>query len=367
MRSTALISGTVTAVSARSSHRGSALTWDITIRPIISGPLPFDMGVFDNTFGAWYIGQQVALLLVGASVVQSWVFLKNCGQDPVLLKAVVMILMVLQLVQGGLVAAGLYHFLVSSIGNPEALMSIPRTLYAEPFIAASIIALVQWFYAFRIFRLTKSIPLVCIVVLLASAQLAMGSAAAAADLSQTETIVSSATAKNIACACLVADMVNDAIIAVTIVHFLRTHRTSVKSTESIMSSLTNYTLASGFTTFVGSCLVLSTFLAYPTSQIYSGISFVLPHLYTNSLLALLNARRSLRERSVGITSPDAEQNGVSRPFFMPWNVRSDACSAYTSTEMNIELSSSAPRGGHVLNLLPSHSRPNSEETKKDMA
>lgn len=46
-----------------------------------------------STLGALYIGQQFAIFLFGVSVVQSWTFAKRCGQDPLHLRAVVLLIM----------------------------------------------------------------------------------------------------------------------------------------------------------------------------------------------------------------------------------------------------------------------------------
>ncbi|KZV82159.1 hypothetical protein EXIGLDRAFT_730124 [Exidia glandulosa HHB12029] len=303
------------------------------------------MGAVDDSFGAWYIGQQFATLLLGVSILQTWMFWTNSERDPAHLKALVIFLLVLGLGFNALVSAGLYHFLVSSIGNPEAMMEVPWTLKAEPFLSAANVFIVQWFYAFRLFRLTRNYALLIVVMLLGASQLATGYAAAVFQLGLTGTIVSGTAQKNLACASLAVDLVVDAIITAAMVHFLRTHRTGIKSTESLMNTLTNYTLASGFSTFVCSCVILGTYVALPDTQIYSGISFLLPHLYTNSLLALLNARRSLRHRStVGRTSESLEPSRhtdrtphATMPFFeltSPKDSRGTSSSPFTSTALN---------------------------------
>lgn len=129
------------------------------------------MGAVDETFGAWFIGLQVASLLLGVSILQAWAFFSRARQDPVALKAVVResraqetefsrvarssssctspacercathssACRLLGVALSALASAGLYHFLVSSIGNPAALVEIPAYLNAEPFVNVSLL------------------------------------------------------------------------------------------------------------------------------------------------------------------------------------------------------------------------------------
>ncbi|KIJ46920.1 hypothetical protein M422DRAFT_249665 [Sphaerobolus stellatus SS14] len=70
-------------------------------------------------------------------------------------------------------------------------------------------------------------------------------------------------------------------------HFFYTSRTQVKSTQNPLNKLAIYTFASGFITVVANAVILATFLTQPSSQIYSGASFVLPHC-KHSIRALRN-------------------------------------------------------------------------------
>jgi len=280
------------------------------------------MGLYDDTFGAWFIGQQVAVFCFGASILQAWIFFKTAGQDAKALQALVAIVVSLGFVLVVLTAKGLYFFLVSSIGNLENLATIPSVLTAEPYVTSVTLSCVQFFYAFRLLRLYKSWSLFGCVATLSLLQLAMGSAAATIELSHRSGIVSASLTKTIACTALGADLACDTLILVAMLYFLQTHRTGVRSTEQLMNALVVYTLASGFLTFVGSALTLIMYLSSPQTQIYSAISFILPHLYINSLLAVLNARHALRQRSE--TAPSSLSGRPSAQVFTPNGGSSEA-------------------------------------------
>lgn len=116
------------------------------------------------------------------------------------------------------------------------------------------------------------------------------------ELSLTGTLVSPELSKHLALVALSCDVATDLIIMISMFYFLRTQRTGTKLTDQLLNTLTAYTLASGFLTCITSAICLAFYVAKPKTQIYSGISFALPHLYTNSLLSLLNARQFLRDK-----------------------------------------------------------------------
>ncbi|EJD48104.1 hypothetical protein AURDEDRAFT_163072 [Auricularia subglabra TFB-10046 SS5] len=232
---------------------------------------------------AMYIGQQLATLLFGATIVQAWIFAKHCGNDPMYLKALVAVIMLLGTVVGVLMPTALYYTLMSAVGDSFALTSAHWTNRVLPFIMGPIMSIVQWFYGFRLYRLTKSIPLLSIILLLGLSPLTLGFAGA---VTERTTGGNSSLSQAISCASLVIMVVCDAIITIAMVHYLQNHRSGIKSTETMLSSLTNYTLASGLITCVAACLDFITYLAVPQRGVYVAISYLLPHLYTNSLLAL---------------------------------------------------------------------------------
>ncbi|EJD44061.1 hypothetical protein AURDEDRAFT_166781 [Auricularia subglabra TFB-10046 SS5] len=325
------------------------------------------MAGVSDVLGPWYVGQQLAVMLLGASIVQSWVYLKNYHQDPLYLKVVVLALMILGIVITVLISAGLYELLVLDIGRPTDPSAVPWTLRVGLFVLSPIIiATVHCFYAFRLYRLRKNLILLFLVMGLGLSPLPLGFIVAAVELGRASSLISSKQSEHMTISALVLMMACDAIITTAMVQFLYKHRSGIKSTENMMSTLTNYIIASGFTTFVATCLVLLMYVALPQEQIYSAMSFLLSHLYVNSLLALLNARRSLRRRTsltTSVAAGDREQNAAMPPFFMPWD-SPQSVSVYPSTTMEFELGSVPSQAEHVFSLQRSFPAP-SEDGKRD--
>jgi hypothetical protein len=258
--------------------------------------------IIDTTFGALFVGLQFSTLLYGISILQAWIFFQSPNKEPMVLRILVGTIMVIGLFLTIIMTHGIYFFLVSTIGNPALLSQIPWSLKAEAFVNSSIIVIVQAFYGFRLFYLNRSYTLLAIIMFLALGQWITGWTSAGFETTLSGTLVSADLTKKIASASIAGDLACDTVIMVSMFYFLHTHRTGVKSTETLMHKLVIYTLASGFLTFVGAAATLICYLAMPQNQIFSSIAFILPHLYSNALLAVLNSRQNLRDRCLSVNS-----------------------------------------------------------------
>jgi len=87
----------------------------------------------------------------------------------------------------------------------------------------------------------------------------------------------------------------DSMLAVTIIHYLRRSRGEFESTNSRIEKLVFWTLSTGIITSVCSLAGLITYALFPNKLYFLAIEFLLTKLYINSLLAMLNARKSIRE------------------------------------------------------------------------
>ncbi|KAK0216614.1 hypothetical protein EDD85DRAFT_431864 [Armillaria nabsnona] len=89
-----------------------------------------------------------------------------------------------------------------------------------------------------------------------------------------------------------------------------TSMTSFSNTTKIIVGLMRLAVISGLATSVCSLLTLVSFVVWPKTLIFIAIHFILPKLYINSMLAMLNARNVQRTtktkgRSVNENTPRA--------------------------------------------------------------
>ncbi|KZV83396.1 hypothetical protein EXIGLDRAFT_315232 [Exidia glandulosa HHB12029] len=307
------------------------------------------MGVVDDTFGAFYIGQQLATLLLGGTIVQTWIFVETCCSDMLYIRITVTILLILGIILSCLMAVGLYPYFVSSIVDPSKLAEIPRVLEILPFIAALNVFIVQWFYAWRLYLCSNNIAIMIIILVLGAVKMA------ALQFKNPGIIISGGEAqKNLATVAYVADLACDTMITGSMVVYLHCKRSGLRSSaDGVLCTLMHYTLASGLITLIGSFVCLVTYLVLPAIQVSTAIIFTLPHLYTNSLLALLNARKSLRQCSQG-RHPDAPGLMVSVPSLTPLShpetSSSSACEAPATTDKAFRRDIETGHPGEVIAL-----------------
>ncbi|KAF8718289.1 hypothetical protein AX14_011933 [Amanita brunnescens Koide BX004] len=89
---------------------------------------------------------------------------------------------------------------------------------------------------------------------------------------------------------------NDFVLAVGICHLLLLSATTIGETKSMLWIIMRYVLISGTLTSMCSLAGLIIFCVMPNNLIFLGVTFVVTKLYINSYLAMLNARKSIRNR-----------------------------------------------------------------------
>ncbi|OCB91622.1 hypothetical protein A7U60_g1121 [Sanghuangporus baumii] len=88
--------------------------------------------------------------------------------------------------------------------------------------------------------------------------------------------------------------ITDTYLAVVLVWLLRKARSGFKRSDSVVNRLVTYTIGSSLVTAVSALFALVSAVVAPYSSVYLLGDLLLPKLYFNCLLALLNARSSLR-------------------------------------------------------------------------
>ncbi|KAI0667101.1 hypothetical protein C8Q78DRAFT_1082604 [Trametes maxima] len=88
----------------------------------------------------------------------------------------------------------------------------------------------------------------------------------------------------------------DLITASALILALLRSRTGVRRTDSVVEVLVLYTVNTGLLTTIVGLLVFVFALAQPDNLIYAGLSIPGVKLYSNSVLAMLNSRKSLSAR-----------------------------------------------------------------------
>jgi len=88
----------------------------------------------------------------------------------------------------------------------------------------------------------------------------------------------------------------DVVTVTSICGFLYRKRSGIRSTRSIAHKIMLYTINTTGLTCLATIICLITYATMPTNLIFLAIYFVLPKLYLNSILSLLNFRKKLRKQ-----------------------------------------------------------------------
>ncbi|KAH9020527.1 hypothetical protein EDB83DRAFT_107570 [Lactarius deliciosus] len=226
-----------------------------------------------NTYGCAFIGLIVSVMLFGITTLQTWIYYWQYGnRDQKALKLFIAVVFLLDALHTTLCIYSVYWYLVLNFGNVEIL----DTVYI---VGGSII-----------------IP--TIIVIFGTACLAL---ALVFTVGVTPTTIGLgsryASLILVTCIGLGSAVVADILIAVSMCWFLYHKRTGFARTDSVIMTLMTYSVNSGLLTSVLTCAALISFTISP-STMYSEIFYwPMSKFYANSLLAMLNSRDYVRERS----------------------------------------------------------------------
>ncbi|KAJ7906303.1 hypothetical protein B0H13DRAFT_2021078 [Mycena leptocephala] len=255
------------------------------------------MASFDpnTTIGAYELGVLVSYTLLGVTTTQAYIYYSRFLKDFRGLKYLVAFILSCELAHAICIANTLYRMTVSDYGHPERLVLIPRSLATAVLFSGLVGACVQSFFASRIYRVSKSLYIPCLSWILSFSGV-LGSIAVFVYGLRIKTIPEFEAR----CSWLVNSLwsitsANDLIITVTLVYWLHQQRSAaVKRTLAIVDKLIAWTMETGVITSTAGLVSLVCFLIMPGNYIWIAFFVVNARLYSNSLLASLNSRASLR-------------------------------------------------------------------------
>ncbi|KAF8831026.1 hypothetical protein HHX47_DHR1000256 [Lentinula edodes] len=240
----------------------------------------------DNSLGALFIGLIIASVLNGVTFSQTWFYFSaqtRDRSDPIWLKLTVMTVVFLDLMHQLFTSQWIYYYCVTNFSNAAALNTIPWSYYGMAMPMGLNTIIVQTFYVWRVWKLSKHLILpgilwsVCLTQfgLLLYYVYRVSGLTSAAEFSTVMGPYAIATNGTGTAA--------DIFIAAAMVYLLQQARTSIKRTNNVLRAVTIFSVTTGIVTGVCAIFVLSMASAYP--------------VYANSFLATLNVRDHMRDRS----------------------------------------------------------------------
>ncbi|KAF7375721.1 hypothetical protein MSAN_00461600 [Mycena sanguinolenta] len=210
-----------------------------------------------ETFGALLVGSLISYVLLGAVMMQVYVYYGRFPNDSLIVKIMVGVAWCAELANGIGLAVSLYTLIITNFGHPERLVFSPRLYWSLPLWELW----VQGFFAFRIYILSKSLWIPCHCWALSLFRLipayvivlGFGTREPVAEfLERWGTLFNAIWA---------ASAANDLLIAGTLVFLLYRQRSgALNRTAAIVDRMIEWTIETGMIT---SIIMLSFFIAMP--------------------------------------------------------------------------------------------------------
>ncbi|TCD59918.1 hypothetical protein EIP91_011194 [Steccherinum ochraceum] len=208
-------------------------------------------------------------------------------------KTTVGVAYVLEIAQVVVATCDAFRMYASAWGDVLRADKIGLYWLSLPLLTAMISAICQFFYAWRIYALGRDYRVAASVYFLSIVQLAFGlydcsavrDAASISALPKSSVYKSSIMWSTTGVAC-------NLLITCSMFYYLWQAKKSspVKRTHNVLSRFILYTIETGFFAMASASVAVILFLSSQTTSLYVIPFFVLSKLYSNCLLAVLNAR-----------------------------------------------------------------------------
>ncbi|KAJ7744057.1 hypothetical protein DFH07DRAFT_925197 [Mycena maculata] len=269
----------------------------------------------DNTMGSMLLGVIFSAILYGISVLQCLFYFTRYDRDPLYMKALVAATVFLDTLHLSFVIHTVYHYLITNYYNHGALEVPVWSVSLEALPTGVTASLVQSFYAYRVWRMSnKNVLLTALILILVLATASCGTA-------WVVLAIQAGTYKHLLHISVPPPMLQwfifshdsfhpqpltisinalstgaDVIITSTLCFMLQRTRPASLATETMINRLILFTINTGLLTSLCAVASLISLALSPTTLIYASFYFCIGRLYSNALLASLNARSVIRGR-----------------------------------------------------------------------
>ncbi|KAK0475820.1 hypothetical protein IW261DRAFT_459606 [Armillaria novae-zelandiae] len=271
---------------------------------LIPAPIPL-LGV---TFGAPLVGIILSSILFGIFILQSIWYFKQYPDDWWPYRLAVAVIFVLDTLELSVSAHALYFLLIETriVGNLLTLDQFHMiwSCKLRAVFGTLIKVMVQTIYALRLWKvrqylyLSRVLPWFLVPMMVCNVGAGIYLIYGLYSISMFSDLP---TIKNEMIAVIPTSTAVDFLILITMCHYLNRSRAAsmFSGTSSMLVALMRLILISGLVTSVCLNATLITFLLSPNTLTWVAIDLMKPGLYSNCLLAMLNARKELRKKVQG--------------------------------------------------------------------
>ncbi|PIL27209.1 hypothetical protein GSI_10353 [Ganoderma sinense ZZ0214-1] len=254
--------------------------------------------------GPPFIGDLLAWMLFGISIVQLYIYHTSFYRDHIAIRAAVYFIFLLEVFQSIIVAVGGWQVVVAGWGRLNNLEYPGWSFPATPIVSVIISVSVQTFYAWRIWRLGgwRLVPLAIITTGLTSAAGAFAFSILFAFKKNIETFHETIM-YSLTTVWLGVGAFTDILIMTSMFYFLYTAKQRVQhfeSSELIVNKLMRLTVETGLACALTALIELALFLGLPKTNVHIIFATSLSKVYSNTFMTSLNSRASrYKQKSSG--------------------------------------------------------------------
>ncbi|KAL1719713.1 hypothetical protein EV715DRAFT_290144 [Schizophyllum commune] len=254
----------------------------------------------DNTLGMLFDSLVLSAILYGAGLLQIWHYYRHYARkDGWIIRSLVITLFCIDTAQQGMYAASVYWYCVTTHGDPTSLTVLDAKLAQQVILIGVLALIVQSFYCYRVFLLSRKNYFVAGFLLL----FCLGTFAVLSTyygfIAQYSLFADLVTVKPLSIAINVTSAVMDVMISISMVFFLHTSKTGFKRSNDVLNRLIVFTFNTGLPTSAAAIWSLIAINVWPDTFVYMLTFFLEGRLYTNCLMVTLNSRANLKSALSG--------------------------------------------------------------------
>ncbi|KAI6110639.1 hypothetical protein EDD17DRAFT_1878111 [Pisolithus thermaeus] len=279
--------------------------------------------------GPFLIGLTMNIFLYGVTAVQAYLYFIKYKRDRLWLRSLIVILYLAETFNCIISIYYIYDVLVTHFGDEANLLTGSWVFTVDAALTGTIGVVVQHFFAWRVYVLTKNMFMVAAIVLCSLASLA-GSLSATVSMATDSSLSLLPSREFEVTTWLAGAVLADMIIAISLVWYLGGHKHLYPALTSTINRILRITVQTGVLTTIVAIIDLTCYLAI-SSGFHLIFSMTLSKLYTNCMLSTLNARGTWKyDRS----SEDEVSHGRSRSVvFQAQSTQLDALAQAESHQM----------------------------------
>ncbi|KAG7097841.1 hypothetical protein E1B28_005156 [Marasmius oreades] len=238
--------------------------------------------------GPFLLGYLLNYGLYGALTVQVYLYYIAFQNDRTAVKAIVYGVYLVETAQVFMITYDAFQNFVYGFGQPGALNKINLLSFDCCIIDGAVACVVQTFFAYRIFLLSKSKLLTGIIVLISLVQL--GGAITTAAQAETDSVFSQVRENFIPVSLwLGGSAACDIVIAVSMTYVLSRYDPSIRETRDLVRRIIRLTMETGSLTATVATVDLILFLSSKFPY-HVTPALALAKLYSNSMMVIFNSR-----------------------------------------------------------------------------